>query len=573
MKINHDQDWNLNSVQGQKETKLQWNSESLKNGTKKSRSNDDMNGKNTDVKNRFVIITAETLLKGGVLSIPSGQGGDYNTIFDKKVETSSNNDKNNNIGNGSRFSIYNYNYCNGSRLSVNANDDDINDGDDDNHVGDNDDDDVDAVSVDCNDISDGNVVSDMDDIDDDINNITDDGTVLNGQKALHSNILLAQSREIDNGDIDNDIIDSNERQIDITTQTTTNIPTAAATNELEGKSEFNLVKSFVSTMQINKDDAYSFGQSKKKESDTINVEPAFMMPREISVNPGVMMSILDDINDTVEGQEGNNETMLTDDDSSDDSDDDSSSDDSSSDDSGDDSDSSVSVYETNDNDVYGEVDKQLDCNDINIGENKTGEGEPDSNSKHSKNISAKHSRNSSMNGSQSGRININNINYINVLKYEFDLFWQKLKISQRHKCEYYDKLSNMGYNCISLIPHFTQDMLKIDIGMNTIHCQAFWDLIKLWKQEKNDFLQWLVQLNLHDEYYLLFKKSGILTFESFHRYLNWDSQNVDDNGDDQLKKFLHIGANYDCIDRDLNLMMKNAPKGNSTSMNDPVELK
>ena len=153
-----------------------------------------------------------------------------------------------------------------------------------------------------------------------------------------------------------------------------------------------------------------------------------------------------------------------------------------------------------------------------------------------------------------------NSNYsYNVLQHEFDVFWSKYSILDHFKCHYYKQLSDMGYNCVTLITYLTEDILKTQIGMNTIHCQAFIKLVESWKKEKVLFEDWLIQLGLYQEYYSSFERCGILTFESFYLYLNFDLQNGNSNYI-QLRTLLCNETNVDCIDQDLDVMVQSTPK-------------
>lgn len=81
--------------------------------------------------------------------------------------------------------------------------------------------------------------------------------------------------------------------------------------------------------------------------------------------------------------------------------------------------------------------------------------------------------------------------------------------------EYYNKFANLSINDIRLLEFIDRKTLEHKIGMHSKHIDIFFKNLKKFKNDCNDFIQFLKNLDLYNDYYDAFETYGIITFSSF----------------------------------------------------------
>ena len=143
----------------------------------------------------------------------------------------------------------------------------------------------------------------------------------------------------------------------------------------------------------------------------------------------------------------------------------------------------------------------------------------------------------------------------NVIISDFQMFWESVQIPQQWKDKYYAKLMELGLNNMSVLVNgaVTLKTLETDLRMMSVHANYIFSLIQRWKQYNKDFQSWLQDIGMFDEYYEIFERNEVSTFQTFYKSFLTESQ---------LSKFLtkKLSKNDDLHLQDFRYIWQSTPK-------------
>ena len=108
---------------------------------------------------------------------------------------------------------------------------------------------------------------------------------------------------------------------------------------------------------------------------------------------------------------------------------------------------------------------------------------------------------------------------------------------------YVNRFNEKQINDIRLIEFIDHLFLANEIQMNTLHIRMMLKKIEKFKQDMKMFSNWLHSLRLYDEYYEIFEKNGILTFELFYHYIQAVENIIDLFGKQNLIDAMYLFDN------------------------------